>query len=630
MANNRVTIVLDAKDLASDKINKLLGGINNQLGNVGTQTRAGAFQGQLMGMAFDKAFDLAVGGAKAFMTALENADEVVQDAIKASAGLAAGSGLAFGEAEKLNKQVTTAMEKSAAALPGVTSEFISFGNMISDSVADSSKAMNGGVFDAEKYAKSLTDITEAAMVLKGKNFSTANAAKAIEKMTSGASIAALKKYAFFQQNPAILLAYEKALRGRDTKSMNKGELLKATTEALQRAMPPEALAKMKGTIDAQVQTFMTKLFGTYEGIFSLNRDTDKIKAGDQTAQASIAKFAEAVFGDGGLTDSLGKLLGKLGLSADPVKMLVQGVDNLTLFVRDFTKFTDKLSNVGGLDLAGAVDAGYAKANQFVKNINWDAVGFQAGRLITKIAIQLIKLGFSMPFQQAAMGRELIFGVAKGLIAGIAGAGYEIVEGMVLGILRYVASDPMVLVSAPIAMLKNMVQTVATKIFDAIGAVLNFATDRALASITFGMSDLAKNGLAQQIGGAMFNTATKAPIVGGAIGAAGKATTGGWNPFGWLSGLFGGNKAGGWMPPGSPIAREMGAMPGGARPVVANSSEAILNQSQQNTVAGLMRGNRGGGTFAPVITIQGNADRGDIDYLLAELDRRYRQYSAGFA
>ena len=84
-----------------------------------------------------------------------------------------------------------------------------------------------------------------------------------------------------------------------------------------------------------------------------------------------------------------------------------------------------------------------------------------------------------------------------------------------------------------------------------------------------------------------------------------------------------------MPPGSPIAREMAAMPGGSKPVVANSSEAILNQGQQNTVAGLMRGNRGG-TFAPVINIQGNADRGDIDYQLAELDRRYRQYSAGFA
>jgi hypothetical protein len=202
--------------------------------------------------------------------------------------------------------------------------------------------------------------------------------------------------------------------------------------------------------------------------------------------------------------------------------------------------------------------------------------------------------------------------------------------MVLGIMRYVANDPMMLVSAPIAMLKNMVQAVAKKIFDAIGAVLNFAVDRALSGLTLGVSDLAKNGVVQQIGGAMFNTATKTPIVGGAIGAAGKAATGGWNPLGWLSGLFGGNKAGGWMPPGSPIAREMAAMPGGARPVVANSSEAILNQGQQSAVAGLMRGNRGGGTFAPVITIQGNADRGDIDYLLGELDRRYRQYSSGFA
>jgi hypothetical protein len=653
MATNKITIVLDAKDLASDKINKLLGGINNQLGNVGNQTRSGAFQGQLMGMAFDKAFALAVGGAKAFMNALENADVVVQDAIKASAGLAAGAGISFGEAEKLNKTVTTAMEKSAAALPGVTSEFIQFGNMISDSVAESSKSMNGGVFNAEKYAKSLTDITEAAMVLKGKNFSTANTAKAIEKMTSGASISALKRYSFFQQNPAILTAYEKALRGRDTKTMSKGELLKATTEALQRAMPPEALAKMKGTIDAQVQNFMTKLFGTYEGIFSLNRDTDKIKAGDQTGQASIAKFAEAVFGDGGLTDSLGKLLSRLGLSADPVKMLVQGVDNLTLFVKDFTKFTDKLANTKGLDIAGLFDAGYAKVDQFMKNINWEAVGFQLGRFLTHASIQLIKIAAMTPFKQAAIARSIAFGLLKGLGSALVGIAYQMVENIMNGIFDAILSIPKKIgqvlinlingVTSTIQSLLWIVQNPKQAIFAAIGKIGNaiesavnglvggfiglikWVLGRTMSQMTLGLSD---TNIGKAIGGA---------VLGGTVnkglevrGEALKAT-GGWNPFGWLSGLFGGNKAGGWMPPGSPLAREMAAMPGGAKPVVANSSEAILNQGQQSAMAGLIRGNRGGGgTFAPVITIQGNADRGDIDYLLGELDRRYRQYSAGFA
>ena len=649
MPSNKITIVLDAKDLASDKINKLLGGINNQLGNVGSQTRAGAFQANLMGMAFDKAFSLAVGGAKAFMDALGNADEVVQDAIKASSGLAAGSGLAFSEAEKLNKVVTTQMEKSAAALPGVTADFVAFGNMVSDSVAESSKSLNGGVFDAEKYAQSLKDITEAAMVLKGKNFSTANTAKAIEKMTAGASLAALKRYAFFQQNPAILTAYEKVLKGRDTKSMTKGELLKATTEALQRAMPPEALAKMKGTIDGQVQNFMTKLFGTYEGIFSLNRDTDKIKAGDQTAQASIAKFAEAVFGDGGLTDSLGKLLGKLGLSADPVKALVRGVDSLTLFVRDFTKFVDRLSEVNGLDFAGAIDAGYDKANQFVKNINWEAVGFQLGRFLTQASIQLIKIAATMPFKQASIGRSIAFGLLKGLGSALVGMTYQVganilneIVDAALFIPRTIGDMAMGLIGNIVSAVKGLIWIVqnpkqaiesalvwlGNTISGAIIGLINWIGKKSMSILTLGLSD---TNIGKAIGGAMLGDAgSKAREVGSDISGGATKATGGWNPFGWLSGLFGGNRAAGWMPPGSPIAREMAAMPGGARPVVANSSEAILNQGQQNAVAGLMRGNRGGGTFAPVITIQGNADRGDIDYLLAELDRRYRQYSAGFA
>lgn len=643
MATNKVTIVLDAKDLASDKVAKLVSGLNTKLGSVGgSASRIGMAAGAF-GVAFDAAFGLATAGARAFMDALGNADEVVQDAIKASAGLAAGSGLAFSAAEDLNRKVTTQMEKSAAALPGVTSEFIAFGNMISDSVAESSKVMNGGVFNAEKYAASLKDITEAAMVLKGKNFSTTNAAKAIEKMTNGASIAALKRYAFFQQNPAILAAYERVLRGRDTKTMDKGELLKATTEALKQAMPPEALAKMKGTIDAQVQNFTTKLFGTYEGLFSLNRDTNKIKAGDQTGQAAIAKFAEAVFGDGGLMDSAGKLLSKLGFSADPMRLLVQGVDNLTLFVKDMTRFFDKLSGVRNIDFAGVFDAVYQKTNEFISKINWEAIGFETGRLITKIGVQLIKIGFSMPFQQTKLARGLVWGLVKGLGSAIVGIAYQTGANLLNGVIDAVLFIPRAIwdmvttliggvvgavkgmiwvVQNPKTAIANTLKWLGDTIANGVVGLLRWIGQRTMAALTFGLSD---TNIGKAIGGAVFGDAGNKgkQIAGGATKA-----TGGWNPFGWLSGLFGGNSADGWLPPGSPIARELALMPSGARPVVANSSEAILNQSQQGALAGLLRG--GGGTFAPVITIQGNADRSDIDYLLAELDRRYRQYASGFA
>jgi len=149
--------------------------------------------------------------------------------------------------------------------------------------------------------------------------------------------------------------------------------------------------------------------------------------------------------------------------------------------------------------------------------------------------------------------------------------------------------------------------------------------KTLSVMTFGLSE---TNIGKAIGGAVVgDVGNKAKQVGLSPAAA-------FNPLGflgsWAAGLFGGNKAGGWMPPGSPLARELSAMPSGATPVVANSSEAILNQGQQSALAGLLRGNRGGGTFAPVITVQGNADRGDIDYLVGELDRMYLQYTAGFA
>jgi hypothetical protein len=200
-------------------------------------------------------------------------------------------------------------------------------------------------------------------------------------------------------------------------------------------------------------------------------------------------------------------------------------------------------------------------------------------------------------------------MVMGLIGGIVGA----VKGMI-----WVAQNPKQAIEESLKWLGNTITGAFVNLIKWIGR-------KTLSVMTFGLSE---TNIGKAIGGAVVGDATnKAKQVGLSPAAA-------FNPFGfigsWAAGLFGGNKAGGWMPPGSPLAREMASMPSGATPVVANSSEAILNQGQQSALAGLLRGNRGGGTFAPVITVQGNADRGDIDYLVGELDRMYRQYSAGFA
>lgn len=99
----------------------------------------------------------------------------------------------------------------------------------------------------------------------------------------------------------------------------------------------------------------------------------------------------------------------------------------------------------------------------------------------------------------------------------------------------------------------------------------------------------------------------------------------------------GNAASGFFPGGlgsllGAVAQESRQMPAGAQPIIANSSEAILNRGQQAAIAAALSRGRGGGTFAPQISIQA-APGMDVEALAAavmqRIDEEFNRYEAGF-
>ncbi|MBE9178670.1 phage tail tape measure protein [Oculatella sp. LEGE 06141] len=124
------------------------------------------------------------------------------------------------------------------------------------------------------------------------------------------------------------------------------------------------------------------------------------------------------------------------------------------------------------------------------------------------------------------------------------------------------------------------------------------------------------GASAAIGGFM----SRIPVAGGLFG--------GGVPIAGVAGNAAGGSLGSLL--GAAIA-ETRRMPSGSRLVVANSSEAILNQGQQRAVAASM-GGRGGGTFAPQINLyQQPGENMDslLDRLMARMDEQYQAYEAGF-
>lgn len=135
---------------------------------------------------------------------------------------------------------------------------------------------------------------------------------------------------------------------------------------------------------------------------------------------------------------------------------------------------------------------------------------------------------------------------------------------------------------------------------------------------------------------------KLPDIGAAAGAAatgvpGMLAAGAGSVISGAASKIMGGAATGYMPSsglggllGAAI-KESRAMPSGSSLMMANSSEAILNRGQQGAMAGAM-GGRGGGTFAPNISIQASAGM-DVAALADEVMRRigaaYQTYESGF-
>lgn len=541
------------------------------------------------------------------------------------------TGMSFREAQKDIEEFTRSMSIQAAALPGDTAGFVSLGVGIADNLVPAFKDLNGA-FDKDAFDEYREAIAVAGAVRADfSGITTADSSLAISKLLGGASTAELKTLKFFEANPAVLAFVEQEIAeaGKDIKELSKKELADITKNALE--VSDEVLEAAANSTSGLIAGFKSGLLDPNTGIFGLARDLDTATEGSQSVFSTFSRLIVKILGEGGLFANMGEILDNIGLDADPMQMLADGLGKVGMWLDKANKYlsgialmsddsrgfnatrifkkaqagvVNWLSNLfnRAFRAAGSMDSvavgkkigallanGIDNATQFIANLSFVDIAKSLYNIGNAIAIGLISAVRQMNWLQAA---EALASVA--LVAGLAiGAAFAATFVSISAPIMAAITAASVVAVATIAAIADRVLPLFNGIGDAIKRLIQGMKDR----------------LAQMM--SIFNGSD------GPSGFTGRRTTG--------------NRASGLDQGGllAAVARERKAMPSGATIQVANSSELIANSAQQKDIFAALSSRGGNSLSVGNITINaGNTNNPELlaQQVMAKIDIAFRKMS----
>lgn len=397
--SNRVSVIITADDQATAVLERFA---SNAQGMIG-----GAIG---IGLGFAKK------GFDGFMGAVNKASDTVTDNIMAVGSLASVMGSAYDTADKLNNKITKGLAEQAASLPGTTDDYVTVYRTISDDVADMSKELNKGKFNAGQFEKQVVNLSSKFTALKG-SAGIGETTAALQALLGGRDVKKLGKLKFFRErNPMLTknLGKMEEKEGKSLADMGKGQRLQVILKALDMTLTDDTIARMSKTFDAIKQTFLTKMFDPNVGMFGLLRDVDSnLENGMQTAFGGLTEALDSVIGENGILISFGKLMSALGLNmGDPMVMLRDGAQSFARWMNDIANWMQSLT--------GIVEAGGDGKQVAIANLIKGAmkipefIGRGAAQLVNGISAALLNLG---TWQGAAqVGGLLLMAMGRGLTA----------------------------------------------------------------------------------------------------------------------------------------------------------------------------------------------------------------------
>lgn len=558
------------------------------------------------------------------------------------------TGWSLKDATAYTRQMQIEMGRLAAALPGTTDDYIRLATGITDNLVPAFRDLYGNIdqdalLDATKALSAFGAMR--ASVSDGA-FDVKDAALGISKALSGTrSLRQLATLQFFERNVAILDAMQKAEdeTGVAWKEMDARQRVQILRAAM--SLSDETIKNAQESALGLIEGLKSQLFDPRTGALGMLR-TFKLDGIDTTIVQEVNTVVKALFA---LLGSVAALLP--GQDTFILQALGRGLQRLTVTIQSISAWVD--ANATSLmDALNVGDVGSVLANA-LNAIDFRSVGevfgTYAGRITTVLLENTLSFLAGLDYgnilggvvasigaflSQLDLGTVLkAAGVALGAIAA------QVTFTAVLGALGTLAASlgaailstvglPALLIGAGVASIVILITTQWNNISNAIRENLGNILRTALGvlvpatQLILPLVELVRN---------VFQTLTRAfRAIANAvtIPTLPRPATTSAQPASIGTMM---TRAGGQIP--DAIRRELRMAPTGALPVIANTSELILNQAQQRNMVTSLN-NRGGGlalTIAPgAITINGATDpQTTAQMVISEIERRLeRRWALG--
>ncbi len=426
--NNQVTITLRADgNQASAVISGLSNQINRDLsGSLGRATLGANLMTGAISAGLQRLTSLIgnIGGK------LNEVMDIQQGNIATAGTLMKLVGFTFKEASDYIDQFSSNMAKVASTLPGATSDYVKLGKGIMDNLVPAFKTLNGS-FDKKGYTEALNDITRDAGFLASANKTDIGlTSQGISKFLAGRSVKELAQSKFFEDNPAILSLIESEADklGIDLEKSTERQRVDILRTVL--ATPKEVLLASSNSLSGLIEGFKSSLIDPNTGLFGLMRDLSE-KSGSQTALHSITDAVKSLIGEGGLFEQTSKALAGLGIVlGDPMVKLKSAADDFTESVKQITSIFQEFNNRRpGQTLDDSKETLEEDLKYYFSNLfDFTTLGKSLAKIVNGIFNGIFAFIWSGGLQ------SLIGGIAKGLGAFLTNLDWSVYATILSGIL----------------------------------------------------------------------------------------------------------------------------------------------------------------------------------------------------
>lgn len=584
MAKNKNQILIDIlanTDNASRGVAGLKDSALSTLGSLG-----GAITG------IQSAFSLAGSAVSSLIGPINEASAANLSLINTTNQFMKLTDLGYDDSRKALIDLNKEMVELGNTLPGVTDDYSQVAISITDNLVPAVKELDGS-FTTEgmnKYAKELsknfgfiaatTDSTSAEMGLVLNRL-----------LTEGTSLSAVARIDALEQNPALIASIESVSKamGIEFDKATVGQRVQILTEA--SSVSADALEAAGEDLSVLVSGIQANLFGS-QGIFSFQ----KLFGGDGSAENlgtsvvdELGKTLGALLDPSGPFSAIWSLLG--GINFEPMSALRDGIiafreNVLPQIATIATGLIDVFQSEG-------VSGIYNTIQNMIGNIDFSQIGFVVGQGLGVAVNFIIDFARNLDWSNFT---QIVMGILTGLGVGMLSfattvdwGGLVIALGSVL--IGSIGQTVNTILTALGTALRNLSQALANVITSIIGTGVSAAT-----------------GAIQMIGNAVGRLASMFSTIASAVVSVVNRISGVANSIRNISipnvsipDMAIPNSAGGNFPGGmgsliQSAMRESTAMPSNAGLVMANSSELILNQSDQRNLLNRLSSNSDGGNY----------------------------------